>query len=115
MVLPSRRVAAAGERSIDGGSVSPVQVFDQAGQQAPEIVLARIAADAADLATVINQYEHRSDAFYCDEIEVGRDRTMDIDPPQRRGLAFVAARVDRPALAVEQRAIWTPAAPEHPN
>jgi hypothetical protein len=73
--------------SVDVGAARLAQLFDQAGEQASEILFARIAANAPDLAAVLTRYEHRSRAFYCNEIQVGRDRPMNIDPARGRAKA----------------------------
>src|SRR5215472_15203274 len=99
--------------SIDLAAIRFLQVSDQAREQAPEIVLARIAADAADLAALVDEHEHRRDALDRDPAEVGWDRRLDVDPAQPRSLALVGLCVDRRDLAVELRAVGTACARKH--
>src|SRR5262249_41993389 len=51
------------------------QIFDQP----PKIGLAGIAADAADLAPLVDEHEHRRHPFNPDEIEIARDRRVNVD------------------------------------
>ena len=44
-----------------------VELPDQSAEQAPEIILTRIAADAADFAAIIDQDEQRRQLFNVDE------------------------------------------------
>src|SRR5882757_7922176 len=80
---------------------APIELFDQVGEQSPEERVARIAADAAELAAVIDQHEHRREALALDEGEVGGLRLGDIDPAQRRALPFGGLVIGGRDLAVE--------------
>jgi hypothetical protein len=67
-------------RRFGRGAFTAIEPFDQVGQQTPEKRIARIAADAADLAAVVDQHEHGREALALDESELRRNGLRDIDP-----------------------------------
>src|SRR6266567_1891191 len=73
-----------GAQRLRGGGLAAIELLDQAGEQAPEERVARIAADAAELAAVIDQHEDRREALAPHEAKVRRQRPTDIDTAQRR-------------------------------
>ena len=58
-------------RAFGRGGFAAVKPLDQVGEEAPEKNIARIAADAADLAAIFNEHEDRREALAFDESEVG--------------------------------------------
>src|SRR5882757_5448220 len=83
------------------GALAAIELLDQAGEQAPEERVARIAADAAELSSAIDQHENRREALAANEGQVSRHRFTDIDAAQRRAPALVGLVVSRRDFAVE--------------
>src|ERR1700736_329015 len=57
------RGALLGESRAGGGALAAIKLLDHAGEQAPEERIARIAADAAEFSSAIDQHEDRREAL----------------------------------------------------
>src|SRR5213595_2783222 len=95
------RTRRRGGGRLGGGGFSALEPLDQVGEQAPEEGITRIAADPANLATLIDQHEHRSEAFAANESEIGRDGMPDIETAQRHLLALAGLVIGRRDLTIE--------------
>jgi hypothetical protein len=78
-----------------------IQLFDQRTEQTPEMIFSGIAADAADFAAPIDQYEQRGQPLDVDKRQVCRQFPRYIDAPQRHAPALVRFAVDWRDIAVE--------------
>ena len=72
-------------------------------QKAPEEILARIALDPRQFAARFDQNEGRGEVDRPREVERRQLWPVDLDPAQRRGLAFGRFRVDLGNLGVPLR------------
>src|SRR5262245_6624124 len=71
------------------------------------MILAGVAANTADFAAFVDQHEERRKPFHCDEIQIRRQRIIDIYSPQWRALAFRSFCVNRRNFAVKSLAPGT--------
>src|SRR3569623_5095 len=71
--------------------------------QTPEVLLAWIPTNAADVAALIDQNEHRCQSLRRDEGDGCGQRPAAVDAAQRRALALVGLVVDRRDLGIEAR------------
>src|SRR4029077_20815614 len=90
-----------GRGGLGRGTFAAIEPVDQDCPQAPEKRLARKAADTADLATLVDQHEHRREALPLDEAEIGRNGLCDIDTMQRRAPALAGLVIGSRDLAIE--------------
>ena len=78
-----------------------VEFFDQYAEQPPEIVFARITANAAYFVAVLNQDKKRCEAFHFDKGQIRWQSTVNIHAPQGRTLTFCRFWIDWRNFAVE--------------
>src|SRR5215470_18699068 len=53
-----------------------IKFLHQRAKQSPEVIFARVTADAADFLTIVNQYEHRGEPLDFNEVQVRRNRLV---------------------------------------